>query len=68
MLLKVTLDPITSSVLYIDNSNIDAERITEVARIPDSLLFFKFRYESIFALKLFYLEVPQIHCNDLNLF
>ena len=39
MLLKVTLDPITFSVLYIDNSNIDAERITEVVRIRDLLSF-----------------------------
>ena len=39
MLLKVTLEPITSSGLYIDNSSIDAERITEVERIPDFLYF-----------------------------
>ena len=40
MILKVTLHPITSSVLYIDNSSTDAKRITEVARIPDFLSFF----------------------------
>jgi len=39
MLLKVTLDPITFSVLYIDNSNRDTERISEVAKTPELLSF-----------------------------
>lgn len=39
MLLKVTLDPLTLSILYSDNSNRDAKRISEVARIPELLSF-----------------------------